>query len=79
VSGNPENGKAVVAKNCASCHGSQGQGLPGNGAKISATSFSFEDFVQHVRMPSGDMAPVSPARVPDAQLADVYAFLQSLK
>ena len=85
AAGNPQNGKAVYEnQSCDRCHGSQGEGLAGSGQnagipRIASTSLAFPAFLQQVRKPKGQMPPFSSKKVSDAELADVYAYLQTLK
>jgi mono/diheme cytochrome c family protein len=77
--GNVEKGKASFSsRNCATCHGSDAQGKEGGGPRIGPPPRAWPDFVQYVRMPTGDMPPVSAQRVPDSELADIYAYLVTL-
>jgi ubiquinol-cytochrome c reductase cytochrome c subunit len=82
--GNSQNGKRIFEKlGCLRCHGSAGEGMPQTGkepgpSKIASTHLSLQDFVQFVRAPKGQMPPFSPAQVNDGELADVYAFLQTV-
>ena len=76
--GSARRGKQVFAdQHCSQCHGSLGQGLTEAGPRIVPPPRTLTDFVEVVRKPQGDMAPVSAARVSDAELADIYAFLLS--
>jgi len=82
--GNPKNGKSIFENlSCNRCHGSQGEGLAGSGQtgipRIASISLSFADFLQRVREPKGQMPPFSTKQASDEDLADVYAYLQSLK
>lgn len=85
AAGDPQNGKLVFEKmGCQLCHGSQGEGVAGAGQnagvpRIASTSLSLTDFWQHVRKPKGQMPPFSSEKVSDADLTDVYAYLQTLK
>jgi mono/diheme cytochrome c family protein len=85
AAGNAQNGKAAFEKmGCNLCHGAQGEGVSGAGQnkgvpRIASPNLSLEDFTQQVRKPRGQMPPFSTERVSDAELADVYAFLQSVK
>jgi mono/diheme cytochrome c family protein len=78
-----QHGKQVFESlGCARCHGSAGEGMsqPGSASappKIAGTHLSVEDFVRTVRAPKGQMPPFGPKQVSDAELGDVYAFLQS--
>jgi len=82
--GDPQNGKKVYEKlGCFRCHGSAGEGMSQTGQesgppKISSTHLSLQDFVRSVRAPKGQMPPFGPKQVTDAELSDVYAFLQSV-
>lgn len=81
--GDAENGRKVFEKlGCFRCHGSAGEGLSTGGKetgppKIAATHLSFDEFVQSVRKPKGQMPPFGAEQVSDSELSDVYAFLQS--
>jgi mono/diheme cytochrome c family protein len=77
--GNAENGKqSFTSRNCSTCHGSDAQGMAGSGPKIGPPGIAFGDFLKYVRMPTGNMPPVSAQRVPDSELADIYAYLNSM-
>ena len=74
--GNADRGKdAFNAHMCAGCHGPAGQGAVG--PQIAPPGRAFPDFVQKVRQPAGKMPPFNAQALPDAQLADIYAYLQS--
>jgi mono/diheme cytochrome c family protein len=82
--GNAQNGKRVFeSQGCGNCHGDQGQGLS-NAAKAEAAPrigpprLSQTLFVNFVRSPVGKMPPYGSKAISDAELADLYAFLQSL-
>jgi mono/diheme cytochrome c family protein len=82
--GNAEHGKKVFeAQGCANCHGAEGQGgaqsSTGHGApRIGPTRLALPAFLRFVRSPAGQMPPYSAQQVSDSDLADLYAFLQSL-
>jgi len=74
--GNVENGKKLYAANrCWECHDDQGQG--GNGPRIGPTALSLATVTAYLRHPRGQMPPYIPKVVSDAEIADIYAFLQS--
>jgi mono/diheme cytochrome c family protein len=83
-SGNAQNGKLIFeSQGCNRCHGSQGEGVstPGqNGGvpRIASTTLALPAFVQMVRKPRGQMPPFASQQVSDSELADVYAFLESM-
>ncbi len=80
--GNIQNGKRIFdAQACNQCHGNQGQGLPNQedaAPRIGPTRLSLSLFVSFVRNPTGRMPPYASKAVGDTELADLYAFLQSL-
>ena len=74
--GNAQKGKdALSAHMCATCHGPEGQGAVG--PAIASPPRPFGDFARYVRQPAGKMPPFTAQAVSDADLADIYAFLQS--
>jgi len=82
--GNAQNGKMLFAdKGCSGCHGSDARGMspvesPTGGPRIAPPPLAFPAFVDFVRNPSGKMIPFSAQEVSDAQLGDIFAYLQSL-
>ncbi len=76
-----ENGKtAFVTHGCWQCHGFQGQGsvATSNGAVLSNTALPFEAFEGFVRGTNRAMPPFSEKILSSADLADIYAYLQSI-
>jgi mono/diheme cytochrome c family protein len=76
-----ENGKkAFVQHGCWQCHGFEGQGsiMTSNGKVLSRTELQFESFEAFVRSTNGAMPPYREAILPSADLADIYAYLQSV-
>lgn len=76
-----EKGKiAFVTHGCWQCHGFEGQGsiATSNGAVLSNTQLPFESFEAFVRGTNRTMPPYREAILPSADLADIYAFLQSV-
>ena len=79
--GSAERGyKLYMEKMCYTCHGTVGQGGErGAGPQISPTKWPYEAFAQQVRHPRQDM-PRYPAKfVTDQELADIYAYVASIK
>jgi ubiquinol-cytochrome c reductase cytochrome c subunit len=75
--GNAENGKKFYAQyGCYQCHGYAAQG--GVGPRIAPRPLAFAAFSKYVRQPIGEMPPYTAKVLSNAQLADVYAFLQSI-
>jgi len=79
--GDAVNGKRVyLATGCFECHGRSGQGGAFNGPApiLAKTALPFEAFKAQMRNPSNDMPAYSEKVMPDAQVADIYAYLQAL-
>jgi mono/diheme cytochrome c family protein len=79
VHGNAKNGKRLYdSYGCYECHGEQGQGSPLTGPSIGPEPMNFTAFVRYIRRPRGQMPPYTGRITSDAELDDIYAFLQSL-
>lgn len=77
ASGNAQNGKKLFESyGCYECHDHAGQG--GAGARIAPRPIPFTAFEKYVRHPSGEMPPYTAKVVSDKDLADIYAFLESI-
>jgi mono/diheme cytochrome c family protein len=76
-----ENGKVAYVKHgCWQCHGFLGQGslVTSGGTVLSNSALSFEIFANFVRNSNRTMPPYREAILPNADLADIYAYLQSI-
>jgi mono/diheme cytochrome c family protein len=74
-------GKRIyLADGCYFCHGRVGQGGAYNGPApvLAKTEMPFEGFKGQLRQPSQDMPAYSEGVMSDQQIADIYAFVQSL-
>jgi mono/diheme cytochrome c family protein len=79
--GDAANGKRVyLADGCFTCHGRAGQGGAYNGPApiLAKTAMPFEGFKMQLRNPSNDMPAYSEPVMSDKEIADIYAFVQSL-
>ncbi len=73
-----EHGKTVyMQKGCWQCHGTQGQGAV-TGLRLAPDPKPFETFSTFVRTTNKAMPPYRAAVLSDADLADIYAYLQSI-
>jgi mono/diheme cytochrome c family protein len=76
--GNAERGKKIfVTDGCYQCHGRAAQGGAA-GPRIGPRPIAFAAFTMYVRQPAGQMPPYTSKVVSDQDLADIWAFLQSL-
>jgi mono/diheme cytochrome c family protein len=79
--GDAANGKRVyLVTGCFECHGRVGQGGAYNKPApiLAQTGLPFEAFQALVREPADDMPAYTDALIPDKELVDIYAYLQSL-
>jgi len=79
--GDAGNGKRVyLADGCFTCHGRSGQGGAFNGPapSLAKTEMPFDGFKAQLRDPVNDMPAYSTAVLSDQDIADMYAFVQSL-
>jgi len=73
-----EHGKTVfMKKGCWECHGTQGQGMV-TGPRLAPDPIPFEALSAFVRTTSRAMPPYRKEILSDADLADIYAYLQSI-
>ena len=71
------NGKKIFdSYGCYQCHDHDGHG--GVGARLAPNPIPFATFSKYVRQPTGEMPPYTRKVVTDQELADIYAYLQSI-
>ena len=76
--GNVEKGRlGFVRVGCAQCHGREAQGSPTTGPRLGPNGIPYAAFARYVREPRLQMPPYTEKILPDADLADLYAFVQS--
>ena len=66
-----------VRVGCAQCHGREAQGSPTTGPRLGPGGLPYPAFARYVRAPRLQMPPYTEKILPDAELADLYAFVQS--
>ena len=77
--GNVSNGKRIFnSYGCYQCHGREAQGSAPTGPRIGPHPIPWAAFSRYVRQPAGQMPPYTSKVVSETELADIYAFLQSL-
>jgi mono/diheme cytochrome c family protein len=71
---------AFVKHGCWQCHNFAGQGstATSGGRVIAETKLPLDAFKAYVRAPSGAMPPFREQILSDADLADIYAYLEAL-
>jgi len=76
-----EHGKTVFfQKGCWQCHGTMGQGsiMTSGGKRLAPSPLPWETFSSFVRSTNRAMPPFSEKVLSDSDLADIYAYLQSI-
>jgi mono/diheme cytochrome c family protein len=68
---------AYQSAGCWGCHGHLGQGGR-DGPQLARTALSYEAFSAFVRTTTGNMPPFSARVVPEEELRQAYAYLQSI-
>jgi mono/diheme cytochrome c family protein len=79
--GSADRGYQVYMKvQCYTCHGTVGQGAErGTGPKLAPNPISYASFERQLRTPRQDMPAYRKAFVTDEEVADMYAYLVSIK
>ena len=77
-SGNADEGKKFfLSYGCYQCHGREAQGSSATGPRLGPRPIAFTAFSRYVRRPTGQMPPYTAKVVSDADLANIYAYVQS--
>jgi mono/diheme cytochrome c family protein len=77
--GDADKGKSTfMADGCYECHGRVGQGGRLTGPTLARTQLPLDAFAQQLRQPSNEMPPYEPGVVSDQDVANIYAYLQSM-
>jgi mono/diheme cytochrome c family protein len=79
--GDAQKGKVAFIRNgCWQCHDYNGQGsvATSSGKVIARTQLPVDAFISFVQTTNGAMPPFRPQVLSDADLTDIYAYLQSL-
>jgi alcohol dehydrogenase (cytochrome c) len=74
-----EHGKTVFAQYCSACHGQTGEGSVGPPLKGEAVKKDVEHVAAFIKQPKSPMPKLYPAPLSDKDVADVAAFVDTLK
>jgi mono/diheme cytochrome c family protein len=76
--GNADNGKKIFTSyGCYQCHNYAANG-GGAGPRLAPNPIAFAAFLRQIRKPSNEMPPYTAKVVSDQDVADIYAFLQTV-
>jgi mono/diheme cytochrome c family protein len=76
--GNADNGKMLYVKvGCYECHDRDAEGA-GTGPRLAPNLLPWAAFSHQVRLPANSMPPYTTKVLSDTELADIYAFLQTI-
>ena len=77
--GNAQHGKLLfVSDGCYECHGYVGQGSTRTGPALAPNLIPMSAFEAQLRKPMDRMPPYTAVVLPEPDVADIYAYLQSL-
>jgi len=72
-------GKRVYEAHCSQCHGPEGRGRGTVAPSLVPFEWSYEDALELIRHPVCDMPPVPESAVSDSQVAQIVAYLKTIK
>jgi len=70
-------GQALYDGHCGQCHGAEGRG--GKAPRLVPFAWSYEQALEQIRHPVCDMPPIAASDVSDAEVAQIVAYLKTIK
>jgi len=67
-----------MATGCYQCHGTRGEGGGGSGPRLAPGPMPYQGLLIQLRKPRARMPVYTAVVMPDADVADIYAYLQSV-
>jgi mono/diheme cytochrome c family protein len=74
-----DSGERLYDAHCSKCHGPEGRGRGNVAPSLIPFDWSYEEALELIRHPVCDMPPVPESAVSDAQIAQIVAYLKSIK
>jgi mono/diheme cytochrome c family protein len=71
-------GEQLYEGHCRRCHGAEGRGTQAAPSLV-PFSWNYEQALELIRHPLCDMPPVPPSAVSDAEVAQIVAYLKTIK
>ena len=72
-----ETGQGLYDGHCGQCHGAEGRG--GKGPRLVPFDWSYEQTLNQIRHPVCDMPAIPESEVSDAEVAEIVAYLKTIK
>jgi mono/diheme cytochrome c family protein len=72
-----EPGQALYEGHCGQCHGAEGRG--GRAPRLVPFAWSYEQALEQIRHPVCDMPPIAASDVSDAEVAQIVAYLKTIR
>jgi len=72
-----DSGERLYNGNCRRCHGAEGRGA--QAPSLIPFDWSYEEALDLIRHPVCDMPPVPASAVSDAEIAQIVAYLKTIK
>jgi mono/diheme cytochrome c family protein len=72
-----EPGQRIYEEKCSRCHGAEGRG--GNAPRLVPFEWSDQRALDLIRRPECDMPPIPASEVSDADVAQIIAYLKTIK
>jgi mono/diheme cytochrome c family protein len=72
-------GKRLYDDHCSQCHGPEGRGRGTVAPSLVPFEWSYAEALELVRRPVCDMPPIPESKVSDAQVAQIVAYLKTIK
>ncbi len=77
--GDSKRGKQLYTSyGCYECHGYAAQGATATGVRLAPHPVPLEAFLAYIRQPTGEMPPYTTKLVPDSELRDIHAYLDTI-
>ena len=70
-------GQGLYDGHCGQCHGAEGRG--GKGPRLVPFEWSYEQTLDQIRHPLCDMPAIPESEVSDAEVAQIVAYLKTIK
>jgi mono/diheme cytochrome c family protein len=72
-------GQKIYDASCKRCHAADGRGVNGKGPTLMPFEWSYEQVLDQVRHPFCEMPSFTESEISDAQVAQIVAYLKTLK